>query len=271
MNDLFGIDVSHHQKPAALPWETFRVDSQFCICRATYGTMRDREVAEHVRRARGVGLRVGLYHFFRPSQPAGDQFAAFLAAAQAAGYRPGDIVPALDVEADPIPKMQQVSPAWQEGVKRMLGELADAFEALPLVYITQREFGMLGRPEWLLDHPLWVAHYTAAKEPATPAGKPWTIWQHRVGPYFPAGPGGYDQARPELDQNRARGPLPTVQAVPWQLSATAVPSAHPERDDGMEALALARAGREAVDALGDDWRHELTGADTERPPPEGET
>lgn len=248
MNDrLYGIDVSHHQNPSSLPWSTFAKRSSFVIVRATYGTMGDKQCAEHVRRAREVGLAIGLYHFFRPSQPVDAQLAAFREIAAGAGYAPGDIVPALDVEADPVPKPgTEVSPAWQAPVKSMLDTLVSEF-GNAIVYITQREWGMLGKPAWVLERPLWVAHYTGASKPATPNNAPWLIWQHRVAPYDPDGPGGYDKAKPVLDQNRLAGPLPRVARVPWAKPET-VPAGVIEDDPDEASLEDLLARAEALRA-----------------------
>lgn len=207
----YGIDVSHFQSAAAMPWQKIAETSSFVIARATYGTSKDKQTLEHCKRARDVGLSVGLYLFFRPTQHWADQLDAFAEQASAAKFGLGDIWPALDIEADPYPKPgQAVSPAWQEGIRQLL-ELWRVKFGGALVYITQREFGMLGKPDWLLEYPLWVAHYTAAANPATPGGRPWLIWQHRVGPYDPKGPGGYfSGGSPQLDQNRLGGVLPLV-------------------------------------------------------------
>jgi lysozyme len=231
----YGIDVSHHQQPGSLPWETFNDKATFCIVRASYGTMRDRLMLEHLKRARGAGLKVGCYHFFRPSQPMKAQLDIFLAQLDLAKIGSGDIVPVLDVEADPFPTLQHVSPAWQDPVRQILGALRDRFTNA-MVYITQREFGQLGSPEWLLSFPLWVAHYTGAQAPATPAKRPWTIWQHRVAPYVAFGPGGYDKDRPELDQNRAVD-LPLIGAVKHELIPQ--PPDTNEDDAGLEEAILA--------------------------------
>lgn len=266
---MYGVDLSHHQNPATMPWDTIATTSSFCIVRATYGAgLRDRQCAEHVRRARAVGLQIGLYHFYRPSQNAKDQILAFRAAAQAARYEPGDIVPALDIEADPIPTMQHVSPAWQEGVLRVLDAMVGDF-GNALVYITQREFGQLGKPAWILERPLWVAHYTGAARPATPGNKPALIWQHRVGPYDPQGPGGYTDVKGtlQLDQNQAYGPLPTSSHVPWGMVSPdpdprgiSVPAGDGDDDAGWdEATALALAAQGAVDASHADGMREMTG------------
>lgn len=235
MNKPYGVDLSHHQAPASLPWATFAASSSFAIVRGSYGTMRDRATVEHVRRARDAGLRVGLYHFFRASQSVTEQLAVFRSQLELAGIGPGDIVPALDVELDPRPKPTPVTPAWQgsilQFVDAMVSELGDC-----MVYITQREFEQLGAPAWLLTRPLWVAHYTGAAKPATPGNRPATIWQHRVGPYDPAGPGGYDKARPVLDQNRLLGELPLIGAGAAVSAAAAPTPATDERDDGLEDL-----------------------------------
>jgi lysozyme len=229
---IYGIDVSHWQNPATLPWAKFAEQSKFCIVRASYGTMRDRQTLEHLKRARGAGLKVGCYHFYRPSQSATLQLDTFMAQLDLAKIGSGDIVPVLDVEADPLPSLQHVTPAWQDGVRTILAALRDRFTNA-MVYITQREFGQLGSPEWLLTFPLWVAHYSTAAEPAKPGNRPWTIWQHRVGPYMAFGPGGYDKAHPDLDQNRAVD-LPLIGAVKHELVPQ--PADTHESDDGLEEL-----------------------------------
>jgi lysozyme len=234
----YGIDVSHHQAPAALHWSHIAETSSFAIVRGSYGTMKDRVTAEHVKRARAVGLKVGLYHFYRPSQPVVDQLAVFRSQLELARVGAGDIIPTIDIEADPIPKPgTHVSPAWQGSILQFIDTMVSEF-GNAMVYITQREFGMLGAPAWLLSRPLWVAHYTGASKPATPGNKPWTIWQHRVGPYDPDGPGGYDQARPELDQNRLAGALPLIGSVSTPGRDTLPPESetHGPHDDGLEDL-----------------------------------
>lgn len=227
---LYGIDVSHHQNPASLPWETFNDHSRFCIVRASYGTMADRQMVNHLAKARAVGMKVGCYHFFRSIQPLQAQLDVYLHQLKLAGMRGGDIVPTLDIELDPLPKDKpaHVSPEWQEPVRQFLSTLRDRFSNA-MVYITQREYGLLGKPEWLLEYPLWVAHYTGAAKPATPANRPFTIWQHRVGPYVAFGPGGYVKDEPFLDQNRAED-LPLISAV----NAVTVPQPATTDDDDSE-------------------------------------
>ncbi len=206
----YGVDLSHHQNPASVPWDRMRGTVDFVFARSSYGSrLRDKHCQEHVRRAREIGAKVGLYHFFRQSQATAEQWETMQAMAALVKLDDGDIVPAIDIELDPVPMPQPVSPEWEPRCRKLVELVVEAYGDA-IVYITQREWGMLGKPAWVLERPLWVAHYTGATAPASPAGKLPHIWQHRVGPFLPNGPGGYDSKRPELDQNRLIQPLPLI-------------------------------------------------------------
>lgn len=234
---FFGLDLSHHQRSASVPWDELARVAKFAIVRLTYGTTRDREAAEHIRRARAVGLVVGAYHFFRPDQGTQEQLDAFRAAGTAADYgHHNDIVPALDFEDDTAKR--PITPADSPHAETLAHGLFMAFGVMPLVYITQRDWGRVGKPAWLLTHRLWVAHYAkpSRTEPATPDGRPWTMWQHRVGPIDPTGPSGYYE--PALyDQNRARElPLLSTQVIKPNGVVSANGVADVDEDDATERL-----------------------------------
>lgn len=201
------IDVSHHQNPASLDWAGMK--SAGCdgvIVRLTYGLMLDKRAGEHIKRARDVGMVVGGYHFSRCSQALGDQIDTFATAARVADYgKPEDLLPVLDIEDDT--ESRPISPGHAEAFHSLATLMELAFGHKPYAYITQRDWGRLGKPAWVLEMPLWVAHYAAPSriEPATPDGRPWEIWQHRVADFDINGPNGYyKDARLPLDQNRAR-------------------------------------------------------------------
>lgn len=242
----YGIDLSHWQAPASLPWRQFEGTVDAVIVRATYGAeLRDRSTAEHVRRAREIGAKVGLYTFFRPIHSVQKQVDLFRSVADAVGTVEGDIVPALDIEADPFPAPGvPVAPAWSGPVYDFAERLRELYSDC-IVYITQREWGQLGQPQWVLDRPLWVAHYTGASKPASPGDRTPFMWQHRVGPFVPNGPGGYDKAHPELDQNRILGPLPLIARKP--SAATDVVEAQDSNDESWDEL------RERVALQQFDW------------------
>lgn len=240
MTRAYGIDVSHYQSttaPGGVLWSLLKSSGvSFALVRATYGTFRDPSAVAHVRAARAVGIQVGLYHFFRLSQPVTDQLAAFNAQALACGIKAGDTCPALDLEDEPGPP--KLSPDWNTAAEACAAGLVASYgEAL--VYVTQRDYGRLGKPAWILERPLWVAHYTGATTPATPDGKPWRIWQHRVGPFAPNGAGGAFQPQ-LLDQNRADVPLPVCTRVPGASGSQPPPPDGPEPNHDQDALNAAR-------------------------------
>lgn len=198
---LRGIDVSHHQAPGAISWPKLGETHRFVYARATYGTKPDETFAEHIRRARDVGLFVGAYAFFRPGQDVAEQLAAFERVVGAAGMGPGWLAPALDVEqneqydgpisADRYAPAETICRAWR-------ARFGDA-----VLYTNPSMWAAIGSPGWLREFHLWIAHYDVAA-PKTPFGLSWAIWQHRVAPL----PGVLGSA---LDQNIARA-LPMLRA-----------------------------------------------------------
>ena len=238
------IDVSHHQNPNAVPWAKLRETSRYCIIRLAYGSgLRDRECVRHFKAARAAGFEVGAYHFFRVSQDPVAQLAVFKAQAEACEYGPGDVIPWLDIEADPIPKPgKQVDRSWFAPALELWNGIREHFGKCG-VYITQREFNALGRPSWVTDSPLWVAHYTKAASPASPDGKPPMIWQHRVGPYDVDGPGGYYESSTKLvlDQNRVYQELPVIGRQPGPSAAPPPQSAAADDPDWDNLCARAQA------------------------------
>lgn len=215
----FGVDLSHWQRPAALPWERLARDCSFILCRATYGTTRDREVLEHVKRVRDTGCALGLYHFYRPSQAVADQFSAFGEVASAVGLEQGDILPAFDVEDD---RTTPLTRSCSEPLEDLAVSLSVQYSGA-IAYCSEHHWIKLGRPSWLLAFPLWVPFYSRAAIPRTPGGKPWTIWQYRVGPYDPAGLGGYAEVRGAIDHNIAAASLPKIECLAPLLPRAPLP------------------------------------------------
>lgn len=246
---LLGIDVSHYQDPKAVPWAELGAVSGFAIVRVTYGTRRDAKAYDHIARAREHGVTVGAYHFFRASESVPAQLEALHAACVAADYgKPRDIVPAIDWEDD---GSRPIAPEHAPLAEEFCAEVAQATGRQPLLYITQRDWGRVGRPGWALGYPLWVAHYSspARLEPATPAGHPWAIWQHRVGPFNLRGPHGY--YKPALYDQNVANYLPLLDGSDIGPNPNPLPSPLPEPPDAHETEALRTArlvelGRQAV-------------------------
>jgi lysozyme len=191
-----GIDVSHHQLPTTLDWDVVADTQQFCIARASYGSKPDATFASHIQGARAAGLTVGAYLFYRQTQPVANQLGAFVRAFDDAGLGNGDVLPVVDLEWNeaydgPIDRSKHNI----EG-RSLVERLAEKYGGC-MIYLAPGFFQRLGEPEWLLDHPWWIAHYTRKAEPWCP-WKEWDIWQYSGR----AKVAGYSGT--ELDVNRAR-------------------------------------------------------------------
>jgi hypothetical protein len=283
---LHAIDVSHHQDANALDWGGMRLKGcDVCIVRLTYGTHIDERAAAHIAKARDAGFTIGAYAFFRATEPVDAQFQAFARAALLADYgHAADMVPALDVEDDT--QARPIQPEHAELAREYSDRLAVWKGQAPLIYITQRDWGRIGKPEWVLALPLFVAHYSAPSRPApaTPNGMPWALWQDRVGPFQLGGPHGYYEPA-LLDQSIVRelrtlnGDVMTFDETKDEELADFRAEPTPGGDvthmvrearvSSMAALHLAGAAERAQDRLFD-AKNDMSDDGESVPPPPGE-
>ena len=251
MTLLTGCDVSVYQPLALVDWSR----QDFGIARATYGKSPDKSTVGHIERIRKAGKKVGLYHFFRADQAVDLQFAAFWSRCVDCSITTGDIVPAIDVEDFPS---HTIGPSDINALRVFCNLISGAFGCKPLIYITQRDWHRLGKPAWILEHPLWVAHYpgygslSPLAKPATPNGAPWRVWQCLVGPLDRRIQKHNDPKA--VDQNFASDPLPTIgetvkpEPVPDVITPGEIPFVYLTDDDWveMDAVRDRRSKEEAV-------------------------
>jgi GH25 family lysozyme M1 (1,4-beta-N-acetylmuramidase) len=206
----YGVDVSRWQDPAKVPWAAWKDRIDFAFARASYGAeVADKTAVPHLQNARAIGVKVGLYHFFRDVHTVANQLNLFQTIASMCHLAPGDIVPAVDLESDSYAK-RNATPAWSEPARELVDELRKIYGEC-IVYINSGDFALLGHPAWVLDRPLWIARYTADEHIPTIGGKTPILWQDRVDDFDPEGPGGYDpHARFGIDQSRRLAPLPLI-------------------------------------------------------------
>ena len=241
----YGVDVSSYQAPSMVP-----TGLDFVVAKATYGRARDKRAVEHVAQARARGCTVGLYHFFLPSQSVPDQLAAFDATADACGLTVGDMVPWVDVEAYPSGGgWVQPAPEWCAALRALVDGMRKTWGGCG-VYITSADYSKLGKPAWMLDCPLWVAHWIGEHTPASPGGRPWALHQYRVGPYQRGADHVVGQERdPQaIDHDRALA-LPLITAAHTRPGATA--GAVPMIDLYAEVLDDVRRERDAT--VAEEW------------------
>lgn len=237
----YGVDVSSYQTPEMIP-----AGVDFVVARATYGRMRDKRAEAHIAHARARGAEVGLYHFFVPSQSVPEQLAAFDAVATECGLTYGDVVPFVDVEAYPAGGgWVQPAPEWCAALQQLIAGMRRNWGGCG-VYLTCADWHKLGEPHWLLECPLWIAHWIGERQPAVPRGTLWALHQYRVGPYARGANHVVGQERDPmaLDHDRALV-LPTITAAHTRPGVVA-PSAPPLVDLYAEALEGVRQERDAA-------------------------
>ena len=202
----FGCDVSAYQEPTLVDWDDERIN--FAILKASENLTEDKRVREHSAAVRSAKKPVGLYQFFHPDTDVSRQFTVFKVVADAVEYGGnGDIVPAIDIEYF---RLHEVTPKWCDPL-RAFADLLEATFAKPLLYCSRSTWICLGRPEWLLEYPLWVPFYmmdgleptqTLSASHVPGERDDWCIWQRYVGKLF--GTKQNTKATGAVDQNWAQ-------------------------------------------------------------------
>lgn len=168
-----GIDVSHHQAP--LDWGRMRDEGlRFAYIKATEGAdWDDPAYRGHEAGAREAGVAVGAYHFFTFCADPAEQAAHFLSRLH---LRPGDLPPAVDVEAGGNCAAVPDAGALVRSLGEFNARIESALGRPPVIYTTQGFFltrfsGTCG------SSPLWIRNVVMRP---FGAGE-WAIWQHDVG------------------------------------------------------------------------------------------
>jgi len=239
---LKGCDVSDWQSPSLVDWRS----QDFGIVKATDGKRPMKKTLAHVAEIRGAASPIphspgfadvytprscvlGLYHFLRADSPVQEQFEAFNKVAADASLLNGDLLPCIDIEDYPGYSLDRDPQGHSERAREFAMLCREAFGGA-ILYIKAHDWRRLGKPGWVLEYPLWVAHYPAEGStrhlaaPAAIAGRSYRIWQRMVGPL-----GQVLQASKNpraVDQNIATYPLPLIERgivksaddrIPWVL------------------------------------------------------
>ncbi len=177
-----GVDVSYHQGPIDWPLVA-AAGKRFAFVRASAGTLTaDTAYWANSSGARAAGLHLGSYHFANPDRTfndAGNEAAWFLRNAAIAS---GDLLPVLDLETanglDPL-SLTTWAHTW-------LSQVTAATGVRPIIYTNPKFWAThMANTDWFARNGysvLWIAHWTAASQPAVPAGgwggNGWSFWQH---------------------------------------------------------------------------------------------
>lgn len=170
LEELHGVDVSHHQKE--IEWKmVFEVNPiDFAFVKATEGNdFVDSMFCYNWESLRDQGVRRGAYHFFRAYGCGDEQAVNFLSHVE---MQPGDLIPVLDIE-----RTDGIAPEIMlEEAKIWLKMVEDSLCIKPIIYSNQHFYDtyLAGQFD---QYPLWIARYSE-DSPCLADGRIWDIWQY---------------------------------------------------------------------------------------------
>ena len=168
--DVWGIDISRHQKK--IDWDIILKHNtpNFVFLKATEGTLIvDPSYDKHKKELKSRGIIYGAYHFFGHRTCGKEQARAFITKAK---LEEGDIIPVLDIEQHRfmVDSKKSVKEAlkFSEEIKRYYG-------VNPIIYCSTLFYHKYLEEDFHSDeYTLWIADYR--KQPI--ATIDWHIWQH---------------------------------------------------------------------------------------------
>ena len=166
-----GIDVSHHQ--GKINWSKVQKSCpnlKFVYVKATEGkTYVDPRYQENVKGARKAGFKVGVYHFFRMTSGAREQFANFNAAIAKVGI---DLIPMVDVETSDKHSIREV----KDSLRVFVNLVKEMYGVDPMIYGTNRSYNELCAPDF--NHLLMYIGRYGENRPVVKGPSHYYIWQY---------------------------------------------------------------------------------------------
>lgn len=185
---VYGVDISHYQ--TNINWDqlalfcdkngkvyekepsekTYMQPIIFAYIKATEGaTIKDNNYNIHTTEAERHGIRKGAYHFLRLSSSINDQVKNFT---ETAHWSPGDMPPALDIEA--LPEIEALGgDKLASIVLEWLNKIEKIMHVKPIIYTRDdiRNKYLMG--EEFNKYNFWIARYN----PVGPQRFDWHFWQ----------------------------------------------------------------------------------------------
>lgn len=156
-NHVHGLDMSHYQ--GEVFWEAIGNNSKmaYVYLKATEGgTNIDKRYAQNIALAKQYGLKVGSYHFYRPTRPQVEQLRNFRYQCQA---KDQDLIPMVDIETTGGLRRE----ALVDSLHKFLQLMERAYHCKPLIYTYESFYNNTYRTS---------STATCSSSPATPAPRP---------------------------------------------------------------------------------------------------
>jgi GH25 family lysozyme M1 (1,4-beta-N-acetylmuramidase) len=180
MSQLEGVDVSHHN--GSIDWQRVRnAGIRFAAIKATEGrSFVDGMAMTNLEECRAADIVPAMYHFYHHDVDPEAQAAHFIH--NIGPHEPGDLPPAIDVEA-PGDGAGTVTYPASEVVRRLTvcaRAIQSAIGRAPLIYTYPSAWAELTNDSrsFANTNPLWIASY-GVESPRLPGG--WTdylLWQY---------------------------------------------------------------------------------------------
>ncbi len=169
---IHGIDMSHYQ--GSVWWETIAQNSNhklnYVYLKATEGrTYIDKTYLNNIKSAQRYGMKVGSYHFYRPTIPQEEQLKNFLAQCRPQDQ---DLIPMVDVETTGGLSTYEL----QDSLQKFLVLMTKAYGVRPLVY-TYTNFYNRYLSGAIDGYKLFIAQYNG-REPELEDGRDIFAWQY---------------------------------------------------------------------------------------------
>ena len=171
--NIHGIDVSHYQR--GINWELVKamkkknIQIQFAFIKATESNYKvDAFFFRNWKGSKENGIIRGAYHYFDASNDAKQQAILF---SEVVNLKKGDLPPVIDIE-----KTCGVSnEVLCKKLNTFIKYTEQHFGITPIIY-TYADFYKDHLEGNFDNYPLWIAHYTANKNPRVK--RQWHFWQH---------------------------------------------------------------------------------------------
>lgn len=169
-NHVHGLDMSHYQ--GEVFWEAIGNNSKmaYVYLKATEGgTNIDKRYAQNIALAKQYGLKVGSYHFYRPSRPQVEQLRNFRYQCQA---KDQDLIPMVDIETTGGLRRE----ALVDSLHKFLQLMERAYHCKPLIYTYESFYNKYLQNE-LDGYLLFIARYSSTP-PVLQDGREVFAWQY---------------------------------------------------------------------------------------------
>jgi len=171
MGDIYGIDVSHHQKnidwAKVKNWKGNKIS--FVYIKATEGaTYTDKKYQQNFKGAKKNNLLVGSYHYFRTTSSVEDQFENFI---NNVDNSKQDLIPLVDVEE----KRNWNDSEFHKNFQKFLNMVENHFGQKPMIYTVNSFYNHHLSGKYKSYHFL-IGRY-GENSPNMRDKSNWTIWQ----------------------------------------------------------------------------------------------